>query len=405
MSEVLTSAIIVVWSVSLVYFLGERFKINPLIGFVLSGILLWSQVLWVIPHFIGEIFAELGILFLLFSIWLHIDFKELLSMRKYVLNLWLYQVAISAVFLVCSFQIFSLMFWSDISLITSIFIALALALSSSAIVMEKILNNNLIGTELWNAKIWILLFQDLIAPLLLVFIPLISLGTITMESFNKEIASIIWYLTLTIFFIYVVSLISLKVIKTIHNSDKVWDETILWILIALLSWAISHYFWMSYWIGAFIGGVIFWQTEYSVKATETIEWLKEIFVAMFFIYVGTLINIDIVIKYWYIILLAAISIKIIKVISTFFACKLLKIKEKNAWAIGLNLSQVSEFSLVVIAWLFTYKLIGDIEFQIINATIILTMIITILLIEHYDKITKTIFYMNIKKKSLVNNGK
>jgi CPA2 family monovalent cation:H+ antiporter-2 len=77
--------------------------------------------------------------------------------------------------------------------------------------------------------------------------------------------------------------------------------------------------------------------------------LKEIFVAMFFIYVGSLINIDIVIKYWYIILLAAISIKIIKVISTFFACKLLKIKEKNAWTIGLNLSQVSEFSLVVIA--------------------------------------------------------
>jgi hypothetical protein len=50
-------------------------------------------------------------------------------------------------------------------------------------------------------------------------------------------------------------------------------------------------------------------------------------------------------------------------------------------------------------------LIGDIEFQIINATIILTMIITILLIEHYDNITKTIFSMNIKKKALENKGK
>lgn len=397
-SQILTDASIVFWFVSLVYFIGERFKINPLIGFVISWVILWSQWLWIIPHAVGEVLSELGILFLLFSIGLHIDFKELLWMRKYVLNLWLLQVVISAIFLAITYNILSYFFWTWIWFASSIIISLALALSSSAIVMEKILNDNLVGTELWNAKIGILLFQDLIAPLLLVFIPVIAAWNLSLTTLNKELASIIGFLTLTVIGIYVLSNISLRVIKTIHASDKVWDETVLWILIALLSGAISHFFGMSYGIGAFIGGVIFWQSEYHEKATEKIEWLKEVFVAMFFIYVWSLIDIGIVAKYWYLIIAWAFAIKIIKVISTFFACKFLGIKEKNAWIIWLNLSQVSEFSLVVIWGLFTYKLIGDVEFQVINAVIILTMVITILLIEHYDTFAKKLFCSSHKKK-------
>jgi Kef-type K+ transport system membrane component KefB len=102
-------------------------------------------------------------------------------------------------------------------------------------------------------------------------------------------------------------------------------------------------------------------------------------------------------KYFFLILLIVLSIKIIKFIGTYISCRILNINPKDSLRIGINLSQISEFSLIIISVLFQNRLLWEKEYQIFTIIIVLSMIFSIFIMKYTMK--KNIIFP--KKKDLI----
>jgi len=117
-----------------------------------------------------QLIAEFWIVFLMFTIWLEFSFSSFMKMRKAVFLYWGLQFSISSIifFLICN-----TIFWLDI--INSLIIWLALSLSSTAIVLKLLNDNNNINKSYWQKSLWILLFQDLAVIPIMILISILSI--------------------------------------------------------------------------------------------------------------------------------------------------------------------------------------------------------------------------------------
>src|SRR5262249_10144724 len=165
--EIYSDAMIVLATAAVLVPLGQRFKLSPILGFLIAGAVLGPHGLGALKGYfpvlhwvtiseekgLGAI-AELGVVFLLFLIGLELSFKRLLTMRRLVFGLGALQVAISAGAI--GF-IVSLLGQHPAA---SVLIGLSLALSSTAIVVEVLSRKNRINTTTGRTSFAILLLQD-----------------------------------------------------------------------------------------------------------------------------------------------------------------------------------------------------------------------------------------------------
>lgn len=148
-----------------VVFLFRRVKASPVLGYLVAGMLIGPSVLGLIHdleemHFLGE----LGVIVLLFSIGLELPWQRLQSLRRYVFGLGSVQVVVTAFIIIC----ISLLF--GFTLKASILLGSALALSSTAIILQVLSERSELGTRAGRAAFAVLLFQDLAVVVLLVVI-------------------------------------------------------------------------------------------------------------------------------------------------------------------------------------------------------------------------------------------
>jgi len=258
----LESIIILLFFVLLSHLISKKLSWNPLILFIITGLAIWPSFLNLLDKDILKSFSEIGIIYLMFYIWLHINIKELSKMKKYVLWLGILQIFFTSLLFLAFFDIIYY-FNADGTLSFFKFFLLwwALALSSSAIILEKIIEFNLTTTSIWKAKIWILIFQDLIAPLFLIFIPILAKDLNSWNSLN------IWLLSLsvlkTIFILILVYFVIVFILKPffekllafLYDSEKKAFKNLAWVLIVLSPALFAEHFWISAWIGALILGL------------------------------------------------------------------------------------------------------------------------------------------------------
>lgn len=326
-----------------------------------------------------QLIAEFWIVFLMFTIWLEFSFSSFMKMRKAVFLYWWLQFSISSIVF---FLISNIVFWLDI--VNSLIIWLALSLSSTAIVLKLLNENNNINKSYWQKSLWILLFQDLAVIPIMILISILSIEDSSILVLVWE--TILWWILLVAILLviwkYLLEYILTRVSKT--NSNEIFISAIL----ALVLWAsyLAHALWLSYSLWALIAGIMIAETHFKHKVESDLIPFRDLLLWVFFITVWMQIDIHIIYENFFLIMWLLIAISLLKIwiiysIIQFFSKKIISVRT------GLTLFQVWEFAIVIFGLANANNLLDQNISQILLVTIIISMILTPIVMKNIDNIT------------------
>ena len=333
----------------------SRLRINPVLGFLSVGVLLgpyglaslagtWPVLSWFTfarPEDV-EFLAELGVIFLMFMIGLEMSVERLWSMRRLVFGLGGLQVALSAA------AVGALALWFGNSIEAAVILGVVLAFSSTAIVMQLLIQRRELGTPLGQSTFAILLFQDLAVVPLLVLISI--LGASSGEgSFASLLGSAVVKGVLTVVLIY---LIGRRVVRPLFHQITVEKQpdtfTALTLLTTLGVAALTWYAGLSMALGALLAGLIIAETEFRHEVEITIEPFKGLLMGLFFMSVGMGIDLRALLAEPLWIPLSVVGLLAMKALIIFALLRVFGLSWGRSAEGGLLLGQGGEFAFIVI---------------------------------------------------------
>jgi len=363
----LKSLVIILGISAIVIFALGRINIPSIVGFLLAGMLLGPHGL----HFIQDIetikvFAEIGVILLLFTIGIEFSLSRFLKMRLEVFGIGgLYVLMTVSLTALISYQ------WlRDIN--TSVFVGFLVGLSSTAIVMKLLSDRAEIDTPHGRISVGILIFQDLCIVPFMLFIPILSGGggmSAMILTFGKALV------------IIAVVLISARWIvpNLLHQIVHARSRELFVISILIMCFGIAFLtaeFGLSLALGAFLAGLAISESEYSHEATSTILPFKDSFNGLFFISVGMLMDTSFFINNIVYILPLVFGISILKFITGLLSMYLLKRPLRTSIQSSMDLGQVGEFSFVLAVAGLSAGLISNEMYQWFLSAAVFTMLLT-----------------------------
>jgi CPA2 family monovalent cation:H+ antiporter-2 len=366
--EFLKSLIIILGVSAVALFILNKFRIPSVAGFLIAGVLIGPHGLELIKDIrLVEIFAEIGVVLLLFTIGLEFSLKKLLALRKTIFVGGLLQVLIT--FLI----VFALSNAGGKDVNTSLILAFLIPLSSTAIVMKLLFERAEIDSPHGRISLGLLIFQDFCVVIFMLMIPLLAGG-------DKGIKEIMLVLIKSAAIIAAV-IISARwlVPRALHQivHTKMRELFIISIIFICLGAAyLTFKLGLSLALGAFIAGIIISESEYSYQAVSDILPFKESFNGLFFISVGMLMNISFFASNLSAVLLAVLVIILLKTLTSTIAVLIMGSNLRVSLHTGLILSQIGEFSFVLAVAALKAGLITEGTYQYFLSTAIITMLLT-----------------------------
>ncbi len=357
----------------------KRFDIPTVIGYVLTGFAISS-----IFHFAEDSkemlshLAEFGIVFLMFTIGLEFSVNHLKNMKKEVFLYGGMQVVLSGLlFTGLGYRLF------ELEIKSAIVVGFALALSSTAIVLKVLNENNEIHSGYGRTTLGILLFQDLaVIPILL----MVSVFTSETESVSRLlletlVSAIVVFLILFIIGKYFLGRFFGWIMAS--GSEEIFLVAVL--LGVMGASYLADVFGFSYSLGAFIAGMMIAETKYRYRIEADLIPFRDILLGVFFVTIGMLIDWHSLLTYGHIILGLLVGIMLIKGLLIFGVLHFF-VQKRTALKTAFALFQVGEFALAVFSLARSHHLISDELSQIMIITIILSMIVTPFVLNNIKKL-------------------
>jgi CPA2 family monovalent cation:H+ antiporter-2 len=359
-SPVLSDALVILGAAGLVIPLFARFRITPIIGFILVGLAvgpyglgsLVSQVPWLYhvtitdPHGL-EPFAEFGIILLLFSVGLELSFNRLWEMRRQVFGVGALELLIAGALLALA------LYYTGESTSGAIALGLALAMSSTAMVLRISDTKTAVG----KAALAMLLFED-IALVPIIFL-LGALAPFAASDGLDGMFRTLWLGLLVILALLVVGRFMLprlfaQAART--KSPEVFLAASLLVVIvsALATSAVG----LSPIVGALIAGLLIAETEYHGEVETIIEPFKGLALGIFLITVGMSIDLRVVWASLGTILLATTGVLLLKAVVTGILLRMMGARRSTATETGILMASPSETTLIVLTAAASAQLIG-----------------------------------------------
>lgn len=381
--EIILLFTITVVSVALV----RKIHLPPLVGYLLTGVLVGQSGLNFFDGVTGlHTVAEFGVVFLLFTIGLELSLPKLIAMRHSLLKLGGMQV------LLCSSIAMGLGWAAGLSLPAAFTIAGALALSSTAIGSNLLIEQDELHTPHGRFSLSILLFQDLAAVPFLIIVPALGsaaayngIGMALLSSLLKGIAVFLFILAMGRWFIRP---LFHQVVSA--RSTELFMLTTL--LIVLASAFLTEHFGLSMALGGFLAGAMLAETEYCHQIETDILPFRDIFLGLFFITVGMMLDPRILVSDWMWILLIVCLLIVMKVVVIgLLAHYTSDAPPRSAIKTGLVLAQGGEFGFALLTLAHEGDILEGHLHHIIIASIVVSMIIAPFLIRHNRKIAHFFF--------------
>ena len=365
----LLNEIVIIFSVSVItIYVFNKIKLPPILGFLLAGIIVGPYGLGLVQASDQvEILAEIGVIFILFSIGLEFSVTKLLRMRRNILQGGMMQVllTIAAIGAVA-------MFFFPFN--TALFLGFLAALSSTAIILKLHQSAGTLESPPGNVSLSILIFQDIAILPMILLVPLIA-GTggelsDSILSFFAKIIGIGLFMVISIKFVMpkLVFLVAKTRIKELFAISV--------LAVCLLAVWLSAQFGISLALGAFLAGLILSETEFNHDALELIEPFKDIFASFFFVSIGMLLNLQFVSENMAQIFGISFLLIIVKFLIVFVTGISLGYSGRSSFITGMVLAQVGEFSFVLAKSGYAYELIGETLYQTFIASAVITITAT-----------------------------
>jgi CPA2 family monovalent cation:H+ antiporter-2 len=342
-SQILVVVIMLIAAAVFVVAIFKKLKLSPVLGYLVAGAIIGDHGMKIVTYDQTTLLGEFGVVFLLFAIGLELSIERLKAMRKYVFGLGSLQVLITVLIIA-----------GAIVLVTgnnnaAIIIAGGLALSSTAIVMQVINETKSQSMQVGRVALAILLLQDFVVVPLLVIVPILG------GNGEKSLVIVLGYSLLkavvALGVIFVAGRLLLRPLFSFISSDTGNESSELPIAVTLLvvlsaSWGTEH-FGLSLALGAFVSGVLVAETDFRIKAEESIYPFKSLLLGLFFMSVGMKIDVMEIYSQITIIIASCMALILLKAVIISGLCILFGFNKGVAIHAGLLLSQGGEFSFIL----------------------------------------------------------
>lgn len=334
-----------------------------LVAYMLLGLLLgpWGLRLVQNPQLVAEV-GDIGIIFLLFLLGLHLQPKNLLLLlRKTVLL----TVVSSIIFAVIGYGVGIAFHYTQLE---SMVIGVAMMFSSTIIGLKLLPTTILHHRHIGEVMISILLLQDLLAIVMLL---LFSTQGVGWQAVGILVISLPLMVIGSILFVHFILLKLLQKFDTVQ--EYVWIVAIAW---CLLLAELAHLAGLSTEIGAFIAGVSLAENRISQYIAESLKPLRDLFLVMFFFSVGAHFD-----PHYFTgviqpaLILAAGALFLKPLIYRFLLVREGESKHVS-WEVGVRLGQASEFSLLIAYILISNPLVSLKTSFLIQAATIVTFVVS-----------------------------
>lgn len=363
-------------AITLVVPLMMRLKTSPIIGFLLIGLVLGPSGLGVMNNTnLAHRMADLGIVFFLFETGLELTIKKVLSMRADVFGLGTCQ------YLGSGLLIAGLASVINPSLPSSALVVLggSLALSSSAFGLQLLRDNSQMGTRFGRASFGVLLFQDLAVVPLLVMLPLLGGGE--GGSFVQAGMKAVVKATVALGFICVLGQVFLrKVFYWVKRSGSSEAFLAATLGTVLLCSQITEGLGLSDTLGAFVGGVLVAETNYSHQVEADIAPFRGMLLGLFFVTVGFALDLKLLATQWTTVLPLLLGLLVLKAVVVICGCLAWGLSGASALQSAMLLAPGGEFAFVVFGVADRLQLIPTSVSSVLVTTTVLSMAMTPVLV-------------------------
>lgn len=371
-AQPLTQVLILLLASVCVITLARRLGLPPILGYVFVGMAVGPHAFgFVAESHSTHLLADIGVVFLLFTLGLEFSWPRMVAMRKEVFGLGLLQVGVTAAVFATLGRLFGL------SWLTAVTVGGAVAMSSTAIVIRQLTEQAEINRTHGRLSLAMLLFQDL------AFVPLLALatalGTGAMTSGFSTAGALRALVSGGVALLLVLAggrwLLRPVMVEIAHSRLK--ELFTLTVLLVVLSCAwVTQLAGLSMALGGFLAGMMLAETEYRHQVEAVIRPFRELLLGLFFISIGMLLNIGQLYSQFFTIILLVAGITVLKVGIATVVVRIFVTTHFKALRTGLVIAGGGEFGAALLTLLLAGNAIPTPIAQPLLVALVVTMLIT-----------------------------
>lgn len=356
--------------------LFSRLRQSPIVGYLVTGLLVGPYGFHLTKgiHEV-EIVAEIGVILLLFTIGLEFSYSRIQRLKGVLLKAGTVQVATTAAAVGLGTLLLGETWRSAAGL------AMALALSSTAIVLKLLLERGEIDSAHGRVALGILLFQDLGVILFLVVLPLLGSNPQAFSLWTFIHAGLIMG-TLYLFARHLLSRLLQAILQT--RAPELFRLTILALVLGT-AWA-TYQAGLSLALGAFLAGLALAESDSSHQVLSDIIPFRDVFLAVFFISVGMLVDVRMMLTNWGQVLTGLLLIALAKTIAGTLGGMACRYPLRTSLITGLITFQVGEFSFILLKQAQSLGVLPIASYQLALSVVALSMMLTPLVFTHAERL-------------------
>jgi CPA2 family monovalent cation:H+ antiporter-2 len=405
--ESILSLIVALLAVSVGVVMAARAaKLPPLIGYLVVGVAFGPHALGLAPDTDVTLWlAEIGVVFLMFSIGVEFSLARLRAMKTLVLGLGSAQVVLTiAAVAGLSLALTPLhgMPWQ-----ASVVLGCALSMSSTAMVMRMASDRGELETAHGRPVVGVLLFQDLAVVPLMIIVPAlagvaaVSSGAAADMEMAQTLALALAKAVLVLVIMVVVGQRLVGPWLTVvarRKSQELFSLNLLLMTLGL-AWVTEH-LGLSLALGAFMAGMLISETEFRYQVEADIRPYRDVLMGLFFITVGMRLNLSVVIEQGWVLLALLAAYVGIKLAVIAGLSRLFKIPPGPSLKAGLWLFQAGEFGFVLLDPSLIGQLLPDHVLQLVLAGMVMSMLITPFVVDRSDGLVMRLARSEFLRRSL-----
>lgn len=355
---------------AVVTLLFKKLRQPVVLGYILAGFLASPKFTY-LPSISNleniDVWAELGIVILMFTLGLEFSFKKLVNSGT---------SAILTAFIIITgmtFAGFGVGRLLDFDFTNSIFLGGMLSMSSTTIILKSFTDLGIKQKKFASLVLSVLIIEDLFAVLMLVLLSSLAVGEVQGAELAFSIGKLMFYLILW----YVVGV---WFIPTFFDKCRGYmnAETLLVVSMGICFGmaVLSTLCGFSLELGSFIAGSIIAGTVMAERIEHVVQPVKDLFGAVFFISVGMMVDPGVIAQYWGMILLLAVVVIVGMIIFGTVGMLLTGQSLKVAMESGFSLTQIGEFSFIIASLGMSLGVLAESLYPIIVAVSVITIFTT-----------------------------
>ena len=319
--------------------IARRLKQPVLLAYLVTGLVLGPALFNVVNETSTiTLMSELGLGFLLFLVGIELNLNEIKDLLKPITVIAIGQTILQTLLA------FIVPFWLGFGLFETFIIALCTVFGATPVIVKILTEKDELSSLPGKLDVGVLVLQDIY---LILIVALINSGTLTQpDQIFFTLAKIIGLITV----IGVISLASSKYLlddvfrRIADNSHAFFIHAVAW---AFLFISLAEYLGLSVEVGAFLAGLGLGQIPFRDEIKERVRPLTDFFMVIFFSTLGLTLSVDNLAAYWFEAVVASVILMAGNFLIMFYLIDKMKFTPRTSFIGSINLTQVSEFSLVV----------------------------------------------------------